>query len=225
MSRLRVVPWQGDPYTALVGPRPAGRPPSVADVVDCLAYLTEIGVNSAVTPALAGRDAEPFSAAGFSLRERLHLLAYLLDAAPTAPQQVLKPGRPWHRDAVVNIDREAFEPFWQFDRAALSEARKATPSHRFRIAQQDGELVGYAVTGKAGNRGYLQRLAVSPKMQGSGLGSALVHDSLQWLHRRGVRIAMVNTQERNERAFKLYKHLGFRPQSEGLTVLGWTAPQ
>ena len=44
----------------------------------------------------------------------------------------------------------------------------ATPSARFRVAtrgQGDGEVVGYAVTGRAGPRGYLQRLAVAPAAQ------------------------------------------------------------
>lgn len=227
-SRLRVVPWQQDPYVALCGPKPAGRAPSAEDVRRCLIILADLGVHRAVTPALNRDDMAPFAEAGFELHERLHLLAYPLLSEPAAPDHdtggyKLRFGRPWDRDAVVAIDRLAFEPFWQFDRQALSEARRATPSHRFRVAVKDRSVVGYAVTGRAGHRGYLQRLAVAPSEKGKGIGTALVADCLHWLHRRGAKTAMVNTQERNERAFTLYKHLGFKPQPDGLVVLQWSA--
>lgn len=125
---------------------------------------------------------------------------------------------------MLDIDRRAFEPFWQFDTNSLSEARRATPSHRFRVATEGGHPSGYAVTGRAGDRGYLQRLAVDPDAQSKGTGTALVNDALSWLHRRGATIAMVNTQERNARALRLYEHLGFVAQTEGLVVLDWDAP-
>ena len=232
-GRLRVVPWQGDPYVALLGPKPSGRGPSTGDVLRCLATLRQVGVSRAVTPALYAEDTRPFIQAGFQLHERLHLLAYPLLGPPKGPSDgwpkpgsdvKLRPGRPWHREAVVDVDQASFEPFWQFDRDALNEARRATPTHRFRVAVQNGKVVGYAVTGRAGHRGYLQRLAVSPAAEGSGIGSALVHDCLRWLHRRGAKTAMVNTQERNARAYRLYRHLGFTPQAEGLVVLSWDRP-
>ena len=39
------------------------------------------------------------------------------------------------------------------------------------------------------------------------------------LVRRGARAASVNTQERNERALRLYEHLGFTQVHPGLAVL------
>jgi len=84
----------------------------------------------------------------------------------------------------------------------------------------DHRVVGYCVTGRAGRRGYLQRLAVRPSQQGRGLGQALVADSLQWLKRRGVSSVVVNTQVENERALALYLAMGFRLQPSGLEVLG-----
>lgn len=224
-SRLRVVPWQGDPFVALVSPRPSGRGPNISDLHKCLEILTGLGVTRAVTPALGHADAAPFLQAGFELRERLHLLAYPITSKPELKPIKLRPGRIWHQRAVVEVDGRAFEPFWQFDRRALNEARHATPSHRFRVAHENGQVVGYAVTGASTERGYLQRLAVSPDTQGTGIGTALVQDCLNWLYRRGATVAMVNTQERNERAFELYKHLGFVPQPEGLVVLNWELPQ
>ncbi|MET0738955.1 MAG: GNAT family N-acetyltransferase, partial [Acidimicrobiales bacterium] len=81
-------------------------------------------------------------------------------------------------------------------------------------------VVGYAVAGRAASRGYIQRVAVHPDHDGHGLGRELVTDALHWLHRRGARRAVVNTQEGNVTALHLYEALGFRPEPVGLDVLG-----
>lgn len=80
-------------------------------------------------------------------------------------------------------------------------------------------VAGYAITGRAGVRGYLQRLAVDPALQRKGVGSALVLDGLRWLRRWGSREVLVNTQVGNTGAVALYEALGFRIQPEGLAVL------
>jgi ribosomal protein S18 acetylase RimI-like enzyme len=80
--------------------------------------------------------------------------------------------------------------------------------------------VGYAVTGRAGRRGFLQRLAVQPDHQRGGLGRALVLDGLRWLRRWRAERAVVNTQLENDAALALYENLGFRREPSGLSVLG-----
>ncbi len=222
--RLRVAPWQGDRFVALVGPIRTGRLPNPDDIRRCLQALDQRRVGRAVTPALSPFEAEPFYQAGFELLERLHLLSAPLDQVSseraTGPAR-LGPGRPWHDSAVLEVDRRAFSGFWRFDQLALREAKNATPSRRFRVARLDGRIVGYAVTGRAGQRGYLQRLAVDPAVQGRGVGSSLVHDSFDWLRRRGADEALVNTQESNEKALALYEGLGYRRHNQGLLVLQW----
>lgn len=222
--RVRVAPWQGQPYVALVGPARVNRGPSRAEIQRCIADLVERGVHEAVTPALSPFEAEPFYQAGFALHEELHLLARDLTIPPPKPQHRLRPGRPWHRQRVLEIDRDAFETFWQFDTYALREARRATPYHRFRVSMERGKVTGYAVTGRAGSRGYLQRLAVDPHNQSGGIGTSLVHDCLTWLYRRRAGTALVNTQHRNQRALALYERLGFIRQPDGLYVLRWSSP-
>lgn len=222
--RLRVTPWHGEPYTALVGPARTNRSPSAADVASCVDELRRRSVATIVTPALSPYEAEPFYQAGFQLHERLHLLIRVIDDIPPEGSLRLRQGRPWDRRRVLELDNKAFEKFWQFDKFSLKEARRATPTHRFRVAISSGSVAGYAVSGRAGGRGYLQRLAVDPAAQGLGIGSELVNDCLRWLQRRGASLALVNTQERNVRALRLYEHLGFVRQREGLLVLRWDEP-
>jgi ribosomal protein S18 acetylase RimI-like enzyme len=224
-QRLRVKPWQGHSFIALVGPARTSRSPTPSDVLRCVDGLGSRGVTAAVTPALSPLEAAPFFRAGFTVYENLHLLARYLDGPLPSSSHRLRRGRPWHRRQVLHIDARAFEEFWQFDASALREARRATPTSRFMVSVGPDGPDGYAVTGQAGVRGYLQRLAVEPEQQGRGIGSALVHDALGWLHRRGVGVALVNTQDRNVRALALYEHLGFVRQRDGLVVLRWDRPR
>lgn len=231
VRHLRVARWQGDPYTALVGPARIRRGPTAADVQRCLSRLERRGVEKAVTPALNPMEAEPFFQAGFTLYERLHLLARDLGAttvctrarveAEPAPGVELVQARRWHRRTMLDIDAKAFQGFWRFDHYSLGEALKATPHSYPRLARLDGRYIGYAVTGRTESRGYLQRLAVDPAVQGRGVGTALVEDSSNWLRRRGVPTSLVNTQVTNQRALDLYLKLGFIQQREGLMVLRW----
>ena len=222
--RLRVAPWQGDPFVALVGPLKVGRQPTAAEVRSCLASLQRRGVDQAVTPALSPFEAEVFFQAGFRLFERLHLLSCPVNAALTGPIDSgakLLAGRPWHDRTVLALDARAFKGFWRFDKLALAEAKTATPSRRYRVARLHRRIVGYAVTGRAGHRGYLQRLAVDPSVQGQGIGKLLVADSFDWLRRRGADLSLVNTQETNTVALGLYESIGYRRQPDGLLVLRW----
>ncbi len=205
--------------------------PGPADLIEVTDRLGSRGIRRAVTPALSHRDAQPFLRAGFTIHEQLHLLALNLRQAENHRSQKfasdlpegfeLRPGRRWHERSVIRVDAAAFEPFWRFDVDALREARRATPRHRYRVVLNAEGVQGYAVTGLAGQRGYLQRLAVHPATEGLGLGRVLVDDALQWLRRRHATRIMVNTQERNGRALELYQRIGFEPEPSGLVVLEW----
>lgn len=219
-ARLRVTPWRGEPGTAHLAPA-RGRPTARA-VARAVADLARGGYALALTPALPRADQQPFLQAGFEVHERLHLLRRPLHDLPEvpAPAARLRRGRPADRPAVLAVDAAAFPTFWQLDEPALDDALAATPSSRLRVATgADDRLVGYAVTGRAGPRGYLQRLAVAPEHQGDGIGSALVIDGLRWLRRWGSKEVLVNTQEGNAAAVGLYERLGFHLQPDGLAVL------
>jgi GNAT superfamily N-acetyltransferase len=95
----------------------------------------------------------------------------------------------------------------------------ATSTVHFQVARNESGIIGYAVCGRAGHRGYVQRLAVDPAAQGRGVGAALLVDGLRWLRRWGARDALVNTQVGNDRSLRLYQRSGFVLQPDGLAVL------
>jgi ribosomal protein S18 acetylase RimI-like enzyme len=219
-ERLRVGPWRGDNRVAFIAPVGDALPPTVAMVEHALAHLQGRGYVRALTGALAERERDGFERAGFEPHESLHLLAHdLVDIPDPVPTAHLRRALLTDRAAALEVDGAAFPPFWRLDRDGLREAINATPVARFRVGVDGRRVVGYAVTGRAGGRGYVQRLAVSPDCEGRGFGRSLVVDGLRWLRRHKAAQAVVNTQSSNERALALYQRLGFRLQPSGLLVL------
>jgi ribosomal protein S18 acetylase RimI-like enzyme len=217
-ERARLATWRGDGVVAHLAPA-ATKPLSAVFVTDCLDWLRARGYQSVVTSALSSNECRGFLEAGFDLHEELDLLAHDLGGLPPRPRG-LRRARRRDRPAVIEVDALAFPPFWRLHEGGLEEALAATPSVRFRVAGRSlGALTGYAIAGRGGDTGYLQRLAVHPATRGQGLGRALVVDALGWLRRRGAARAMVNTQRTNEGALALYQACGFRLLPEGLTVL------
>lgn len=203
----------------------SGAPLPTADAVRrVVADLLATGHSCVVTPALDRREREPFLAAGGTVVDELHLLSRSLELAidhPAAPATRRARRRDW--GPVEALDERAFDAFWHFGADELADAIAATPAARFRVVGSE-QPWGYAVCGRAGNEGFVQRLAVDPARQGSGVGSALLLDGLRWLRRRGARRALVNTQRVNERALALYRRHGFELEPSGLSVVGFPGP-
>lgn len=218
-ERVRTGPWRGDGRVAYLAPLPEAPLPSPGFLQHCLGELAGRGFTSVITAALAGPECPPFVATGFAEQERLRLLVHGLHSLPPLPEAPLRRARRADRPEVLQIDAATFSPFWRLDEWGLDQAVAATPTSRFRVATEGDDVVGYAISGRAGCEGYVQRLAVDPRHQRAGLGRALVLDGLHWLARRGCGRAVVNTQVGNEAAYRLYVRLGFRPQPADLAVL------
>lgn len=218
-ERVRTGPWRGDRGVAFLTPLPDAPVPSTVFVLRCLDQLAARGFQRVITSALSPAEQAGFLGAGFEIHERLHLLGHDLRHIPRVDTAGLRRAGPDDHPAVLAVDGRAFPAFWRIDGTSLGEALGATPNSRFRVAVGPGGVVAYAVTGRAGRRGFLQRLAVDPEHQRHGLGRALAVDALRWLRRWRVEQAVVNTQTGNQAALALYESLGFRQEPAGLSVL------
>lgn len=218
-ERARIGPWRGERDVALVVPWPDAPPLSPDFVARCLETLASKGCRRVVTGAIAPSEQEGFLRHGFAVTERLELLRHDLRAIPSAPRSPMRKATALDHAAALVVDHRSFGVFWRLDRAGLDDAIAATPRARFRVATAGAGVVGYAVTGRAGRRGYVQRLAVDPEHRGNGIATALVVDGLRWLRHWRASHAVVNTQVGNESALALYRRLGFRREPTGLAVL------
>lgn len=220
-ERAKTGSWRGEAEVAFLNPLPDAPVPSAEFLRRCLDTLTERGFTQVVTGALSPLEQVGFLAAGFDIAERLHLLALDLttglEATPPGPPTRRVPRR--RRAEVLAVDGASFSAFWGFDAGGLHDALEATPQTRFRMIELDGSVCAYAICGRAGARGFVQRLAVSPGHRREGFGRRLLVDGLHWMRRHGVRSAVVNTQLDNTVALTLYRDVGFRPEPTGLSVL------
>ena len=173
-----------------------------------------------LTSAIGPEEGEPFVEACFTVRERLHLLSHDMDGEPPAPELPVTRATRRDRPAVLALDDLAFASFWRLGALGFRDALDATPVRQFRATRSHNELTGYAITGRAGNQGYLQRIAVHPNARRRGMGHTLVADAMHWLWRQGVDRSYVNTQLENQPALALYESFGFRLLPAGLAVMG-----
>ena len=189
-------------------------------VLRSLETLQAAGITEVFTSALRSKEKQFFMNLGFKLHEELFLLAHNLDTPINFPTRPTRRVRRSDWDTILRLDNAAFSSFWQFDTSALAEALAATPRTRMRIDAPDIPL-GFAITGRSGRMGFLQRLAVHPDYQRMGVGRSLVADALQWSHKRFVKELLVNTQTNNLGALSLYESMGFIQKRDGLAVLRW----
>ena len=215
---VRIVSRHAAPFGVQIVPLRRLEPSEVQRTLDQVASQT----GPIVTSALTTLEQEPFRAIGFVELESLHLLRHDLRRLPDRTSDArIRTARRTDIARVLEIDALCFDDFWRLDRAGLQAARRATPSHRFRLARADGRVVGYAVTGVAGSTSYLQRLGVHPSTRGQGVGTDLIADAMGWAVSSRATSMLVNTQNSNATALRLYQSLGFDLDREKLKVLTW----
>jgi len=218
----RTGPWPADGTVAFLVPVPDGATPSAEFVRRCLGLLAQQGFQRVVTGALSPDEQRGFLEAGFGVHEHLHLLVLDKEVAlpPLPPGPRLRRAGLLRRRGVLKVDAASFAPFWRLDRPGLRDALGATAQRRLRVVLGVGRRVeGYAICGASGGRGFVQRLAVLPEAQGKGFGKRLLLDGLHWLRSLNVYQIVVNTQVGNDAALALYRHVGFRDDPAGLSVL------
>ncbi|MCZ6528816.1 MAG: GNAT family N-acetyltransferase [Chloroflexi bacterium] len=118
--------------------------------------------------------------------------------------------------AILELDRRAFEPMWQLSGDSLAEA--ITQASSASLIEDQGEVLGYQITTSSPFGAHLARLAVQPSHQREGLGTALVNDAIESIQQIGLGQLSVNTQEKNTSSRRLYEKLGFRTTGKEFPV-------
>jgi [ribosomal protein S18]-alanine N-acetyltransferase len=143
----------------------------------------------------------------------LHRLLYAYDkydySVPSTGNQDVKLRPVEKRDipALLAIEEACFEDFWRYE--ALSFEDIAATHPYFVVAELNDKVVGYQFNALEDKFGYLVRIAVHPSVNGQGIGVRLMSEAITFFQQAHVLRIMLNTQDDNKRAHRLYEWFGF----------------
>nr|BBH88315.1 N-acetyltransferase [Thermosporothrix sp. COM3] len=131
-------------------------------------------------------------------------------AVPTQGNQqvTIRPVNPaTDMPALLTIEHACFEELWRYDEAAFRDIARTHPY--FVVAEQRGHVVGYQFNALDAEMGYLIRIAVHPSAERQGIGARLMTEAVRFFERHGATRIMLNTEEQNVHAHRLYEWFGF----------------
>jgi len=88
-----------------------------------------------------------------------------------------------------------------------------------RVATDGSVIVGVALCGQDGRRGYIYHLAVDPVYQMRGVGRRLMDECLDGLRRAGLKRALILVADDNSRGRKFWRRQGWE-EIPGPIVMG-----
>jgi ribosomal protein S18 acetylase RimI-like enzyme len=98
---------------------------------------------------------------------------------------------------------------WNDPHADLVRALAGPASTVLGAQDVDGSLLGTAMVGHDGHRGWVYYLAVQPELQRTGLGRRLMQASERWLQERGVPKVNLMVRTTNQAVVAFYASLGY----------------
>lgn len=112
---------------------------------------------------------------------------------------------------------------WNDPEADLRRAAEGSSSAVLAVLGDAGTLLGTAMVGHDGHRGWVYYLAVRADHQGTGLGRCLMDACEAWVNERGIPKIQLMVRDTNHEARSFYVALGFEPSP--VTVLSrWLTP-
>lgn len=112
-------------------------------------------------------------------------------------------------DAVLDLEREVFGAEAWSRQMLAGELDQQPASRYYLIAEEDGEIAGYAGLLGAGWQGDVLTLAVAAGRWGRGIGTALLRALLAEAERRGCTEVFLEVRTDNNRAQELYRRHDF----------------
>lgn len=119
----------------------------------------------------------------------------------------LRRAEPGDIPTLLTLEELCFEQLWRYDAASFSDIMSTHPY--FVVAELDGQIIGYQFNALDGEYGYLVRIAVHPAYNGRGIGVRLMAEAIRFFQSAHSTRIMLNTQQENTHAHRLYEWFGF----------------
>jgi ribosomal protein S18 acetylase RimI-like enzyme len=126
------------------------------------------------------------------------------------PTILIRPYEETDEAAVVDLWQEVFPgaPAWN-DPVNDIRRKLTVQPELFFIAMKDRQLVGTAMAGYDGHRGWVYYVVVSPNHRRLGIGSALMGHAEEALREKGCPKLNLQVRASNHEVVKFYQQLGY----------------
>lgn len=152
---------------------------------------------------------EPLLARGFTPFRQLYAYDKFDYGIPAEGNQEVHLRRAEVRDipTLLALEELCFEQLWRYDTASFADILRTHPY--FVVAELDGQVIGYQFNALDGEYGYLVRIAVHPDINSHGIGARLMAEAVRFFKTAHSARIMLNTQQENTHAHRLYEWFGF----------------
>jgi ribosomal-protein-alanine N-acetyltransferase len=116
----------------------------------------------------------------------------------------------WDIEPLLPLEHDLFGDESWTAVAFWSELAQTTTRH-YVVADDGGELVGWAGLAAWNGEAFVQTIAVRRDRQHAGLGRELLTELLDEARRRGERHVLLEVRATDERAQRMYARAGFEP--------------
>ena len=110
-------------------------------------------------------------------------------------------------DGVMAVEKDSFSTPWS--RSAFEEELAQNRLARYIVAEEDGQVVGYAGMWLVINEAHVTNVAVSSSRRGEGIGRLLMETLMELARETGMGSMTLEVRVSNMVARHLYETLGF----------------
>ncbi|MFO7678909.1 MAG: GNAT family N-acetyltransferase [Chloroflexota bacterium] len=132
------------------------------------------------------------------------------------PDLLIRPVIETDYERLAELETAVFAPLWRFSVEALRLARREAVS--FDVALLNDRLVGYQISSGGRYGAHLVRVCIMPEVQGQGVGTALLAQTIAGYRAMGFTHVTLNTQVDNPTSHHLYEKFGFRMTGEQMPL-------
>ena len=125
------------------------------------------------------------------------------------PEPQLRPGQPGDLHNIMSVDSSVSLNPWSEQSLVPYLRPSPAESHHALVLEVDGELAGFLIFSRVLDEASIDNVAVSPSLQGRGLGAALLQGALRKMSRLGQQRCLLEVRESNVAARALYEKNGF----------------
>ncbi|MDO5286119.1 MAG: GNAT family N-acetyltransferase [Actinomycetia bacterium] len=131
---------------------------------------------------------------------------------------IIAPARTADLDQILALEQTGFDHGWS--REAWAAELAADDRYVLVNRDADGQVIGVATFQTSGDFADLLRVVVAPQWRHQGVAQRLVRAGIEWAQATGAHRMLLEVEQTNASAHRLYERFGFEPIDRRLDYYG-----